>query len=53
MTRRRAARRSIKKRPYRTPQLKTHGNLRALTTAKGSNQTDSGSNPKTRTTGGP
>jgi len=41
-----------KKRPYRPPELTTHGDLKALTMGKGANQTDSGGMPKTRTSGG-
>jgi hypothetical protein len=43
---------ATKKQPYRTPRLKTHGNLRQLTTAKGGNRSDGGA-PKTRTFGSP
>ena len=53
MTRKRAAPKPTKKYPYRTPVLKTHGDLRALTTAKAGNRGDGGSAPKTRTTTGP
>ena len=51
MTRQRNVSRRPKKRPYRAPVLKTHGDLKALTQVKGSNRSDGGS-PKSRTTGG-
>jgi hypothetical protein len=53
MTRKKVAPEGKKKRPYRTPVLKTHGDLRALTTAKGGDRGDGGSAPKTRTTTSP
>lgn len=43
----------LKKRPYRTPKLITHGNLRTMTLAKGGGLGDGGSNPKTRVASGP
>ena len=52
MTRAKAAPHRVKKRPYHAPVLKTHGDLRTLTKAKGGNRSDGGS-PKTRTTGSP
>ena len=43
-----------KKRLYRTPRLKTHGNLKTLTLAKGGANGDGVGKPKTRVaTGGP
>ena len=53
MTRKKAAPKRTKKHPYRTPVLKTHGDLRALTAAKAGDRGDGGSAPKTRTTSGP
>jgi hypothetical protein len=50
MSRKRSERERKKKRPYRTPTLKTFGDLRALTKGKGGNRTDSGM-PKTRNSG--
>lgn len=52
MTRKKTVLRRPKKRPYRTPVLRTYGDLKTLTMAKGGTQTDGGM-PKTRTTGGP
>jgi hypothetical protein len=49
---RRAAAR-VKKRPYRAPKLKRHGDLRTLTQAKGGDRGDGNGVPKTRTTTGP
>jgi hypothetical protein len=42
---------SPKKRPYREPKLKVHGNLRALTTVKSGNMDDGGVKPNTRAAG--
>jgi hypothetical protein len=50
MSRKKSAVQRIKKRPYRTPALKTYGDLRTLTKGKGGMRTDSGM-PKTRTSG--
>lgn len=36
------------KKPYRSPRLVAHGDLRRLTMAKGGNKKDGGGNPKTR-----
>jgi hypothetical protein len=41
------------KRPYRTPKLTVHGNLRTLTLGKGGSLGDGGGKPKTRLTSGP
>jgi len=41
-----------RKRPYRAPKLKVHGNLRKLTADKGSTHGD-GSKPSTRNLGNP
>lgn len=41
-----------KKRPYRAPALRIHGDLKALTKAKGGNRTESGQ-PKTKPSGAP
>ena len=51
-TKRMAARR-LKKRPYQTPKLKIHGDLRIITRAKGGALGDGGGNPKTRIASGP
>jgi len=40
------------KRPYATPRLKVHGNLRDLTQVKGGNRSDGGRKPRTRASGG-
>jgi len=45
--------RSLKKRPYQTPELKVHGDLRILTQAKGGALGDGGANPKSRVASGP
>jgi hypothetical protein len=37
-----------KKRPYRTPKLTTHGDLRLLTRTKNGGRADGIGNPKTR-----
>lgn len=42
-----------KKRPYQAPKLIVHGNLRALTLAKGGTLGDGSGKPKTRTSSGP
>src|SRR5262245_47295702 len=42
------------KRPYVTPKLTVHGNLREITLAKGSDKNDGGAKPNTRNpAGGP
>jgi hypothetical protein len=41
------------KKPYRTPALKVHGNLRSLTAAKKGNRGDGMGVPKTKTTSTP
>jgi hypothetical protein len=43
----------LKKRPYRTPKLKRHGDLQTLTRAKGGDRGDGSGAPKTRTTATP
>ena len=53
MTRKKKVPRRAKKRPYRTPALRTYGDLKALTSAKSGNRTDTSGLPKTRTTSGP
>jgi hypothetical protein len=53
MTTKKQAPKRLKKRPYRTPKLITHGDLRTMTMAKGGALGDGGSNPKTRVTSGP
>jgi len=40
------------KRPYRTPRLVVHGDLKTMTQAKKGTFTDGGSKPKTRLSGG-
>jgi hypothetical protein len=40
-----------RKRPYRTPKLVVHGDLKTLTQSKGSTNNDGASKPKTRNTG--
>jgi hypothetical protein len=45
--------RSLKKRPYKTPKLSIHGDLRIITRAKGGALGDGGPNPKTRVASGP
>jgi len=49
MTRRPAATRHAKRRPYRTPNLTVHGDLKTLTMAKGGNFNDGTGKPRTRT----
>jgi hypothetical protein len=39
------------KRPYRTPELKVHGNFRKLTAAKGGASADGTGKPKTKDQG--
>jgi hypothetical protein len=41
-----------KKRPYRSPRLKVHGDLRAMTKSKGADKADGGK-PATRGAGSP
>jgi len=53
MTRHPDARRPAKRRPYSTPTLKIHGDLKTITMAKGSNKGDGGGKPATRSSGGP
>jgi hypothetical protein len=40
------------KKPYRKPRLKVHGDLRALTRAKGGNRADGAGKPRTKLSGG-
>lgn len=40
-----------KRRPYRSPALKVHGDFRTLTAAKGGTGTDGTGKPKTRSSG--
>jgi hypothetical protein len=40
-----------KKKPYRSPELTVHGDIRALTRAKGGAKSDGTGVPKTKTTG--
>lgn len=53
MTRKKKPARRAKKRPYRAPALRTYGDLKALTSAKGGARRDGGAAPKTKTTGTP
>jgi hypothetical protein len=46
-------RRKNAKKPYRKPQLKVHGDIRALTAAKAGNKQDGPGKPSTRLSGGP
>lgn len=39
------------RRPYRTPQLVVHGNVKDLTRVKGGGKSDGGGKPRTRTSG--
>jgi len=48
MTRHADARRPAKRRPYSTPTLKIHGDLKAITMAKGGTRRDGAGNPRTR-----
>jgi hypothetical protein len=41
-----------KKKPYRSPALKIHGDFRKLTAAKGGNGGDGGGKPSTKASGG-
>jgi hypothetical protein len=50
MSRKKSAIRRTRKRPYRTPALKTYGSLRTLTKGKGGMRMDAGM-PKTRNSG--
>ena len=52
MTAKKEANPRPKKRPYRTPKLVVHGDLRTLTTAKGADKADGGK-PATRSAGTP
>ena len=52
MTRKKLAPRRAKKRPYRTPQLKVHGDLKTMTLVKGGSTGDAGK-PVTRSSGAP
>ena len=52
MTRRPPAPRDVRKRPYRTPALTVHGDLKAITAAKAGASSDGGGKPRTRLSGG-
>ena len=52
MTREKDAPRHAKKRPYRAPRLMVHGDLKAITMAKGGSSNDGGGKPRTRLSGG-
>ena len=51
MSGKKGALRPSKKRAYRTPTLKVHGDLRKLTTAKGGGGGDGGGKPATKASG--
>jgi hypothetical protein len=51
MTRRPAAPQHAKKRPYRTPELTVHGDLKTLTRAKGGFGADGTGKPRTKSSG--
>lgn len=42
-----------KRKPYRSPELTVHGDIRALTRAKAGTNTDGTGKPKTRASGAP
>jgi hypothetical protein len=42
-----------KKKKYQRPELRTHGDIREITKAKGGTRTDGTGQPKTKTTAGP
>jgi hypothetical protein len=48
MSDQKAARSRPKKRPYRTPKLMVHGDLKRLTLGKAGSQNDGSGKPKTR-----
>jgi hypothetical protein len=50
MKRKNGAARQPRKRVYRTPELKVHGDLRTLTLTKGGTNSDGSGKPATRTT---
>ncbi len=52
MTQKRDAPRHTKKRPYRTPRLTVHGDLKTITMAKGGSSNDGGGKPRTKVSGG-
>jgi hypothetical protein len=52
MTAKKTATARPKRRPYRSPKLAVHGDLRTLTATKGSNKADGGK-PATRNAGSP
>ncbi len=47
------ARPGARKKAYRTPGLRVHGDIRAITKAKAGTRTDGTGQPKTKTTAGP
>ena len=53
MTAKKQAPKRLKKRPYRTPKLTIHGDLRTMTLAKAGALGDGGTNPKSRVASGP
>ena len=48
----RPSRRGRKKKPYRAPKLRVHGDIRELTRAKAGTKGDGTGKPATRTSGG-
>ena len=52
MSQKTAAPRPARRRPYRTPALTVHGDLRAMTAAKSGNKGDGAGKPSTRQSGG-
>jgi hypothetical protein len=48
MTRKKAAPQHPTRRPYRTPELTVHGDLKTLTTAKGGSSADGTGKPRTK-----
>jgi len=52
MTRRPDARRPAKRRPYSTPTLKIHGDIRTITMAKKGTKNDGARKPRTKLSGG-
>jgi len=51
MTRKKPVAAEPKKRPYRTPKITPHGDLRTMTQSKGGSSSDGSGKPATRTFG--
>jgi hypothetical protein len=51
MSQKPAAPRQSRKRPYRTPALTVHGDLKAITAAKAGTGNDGGGKPRTKLSG--